>query len=73
MNTISDTCTSAPAPASYTPTQDDLTQLHTVGAIHDLLDVARDLPPELRWGLLDYAAAVLEGEGRVPSAADRAA
>ena len=63
----------APAPAGYVPDQDDLDQMHTIRAVHDLLDVARDLPQEVKWALLDYAAGVLEGDGRATSAADRIA
>jgi hypothetical protein len=34
--------------------------MHKVHAIHDLLDVAPDLPLSVRLGLLDYVAAVLD-------------
>ena len=64
---------SAPAPASYVPTPADLDQMHKVRTVHDLLDVAPDLPLSVRLGLLDYAAAVLEGGQRATSAADRVA
>ena len=63
----------APAPASFTPDQADLAEMHKVRTIHDLLDVAPDLPLSVRLGLLDYAAAVLEGNRRTASAAERAA
>jgi hypothetical protein len=62
----------APAPASFTPNQADLAEMDKVRTIHDLLDVAPDLPLSVRLGLLDYAAAVLEGDRRAPTAADRA-
>ena len=51
---------SAPAPA-YLPTPADLDEMARVHAVHDLLDVASDLPQEVRWALLDYAARVLGG------------
>ncbi len=54
----------APAPASFTPGPADLAEMHRVRAVQDLLDVAPDLPLSVRLGLLDYAAAVLEGDGR---------
>ncbi len=63
----------APAPASFTPRPAHLAEMHRVRAVHDLLDVAPDLPLSVRLGLLDYVAAVLEGDGRATSAADRAA
>ena len=64
---------SAPTPAGYVPDQDDLDEMHLVRAAHDLIDLAPGLPQELKWGLLDYVAAVLDGNGRATSAADRAA
>ena len=57
----------APAPASYAPTQDDLDEMHRVRAVHDLLDLAPDLPQELKWGLLDFARALLDGDGATPA------
>ncbi len=63
----------APAPASFTPGPADLAEMHRVRAVHDLLDVAPDLPLSVRLSLLDYAAAVLEGDRRTTSAAERAA
>ena len=51
----------------------NLDEMSRIRAVHDLLDVARDLPAELRWALLDYAAGVLEGESRATAAANRAA
>jgi hypothetical protein len=42
------------------------------GTIHDLLDLAPDLPQELKWGLLDFARALLDGDTAAPSA-DRVA
>ena len=72
-----DTRPADPAPAGFTPayrpTPDDLDEMSTIRAVHDVLDLAHDLPMELRWGLLDYVAAVLDGNGRATSAADRAA
>ena len=62
----------APAPA-YGPTPADLDEMARVHAVHDLLDVAGDLPQEVKWALLDYAADVLGGNGQATSAADRAA
>ena len=63
----------APAPASFTPDQADLAEMHKVRTIHDLLDVAPDLPLNVKLGLLDYAAAVLEDDRRETSTADRTA
>ena len=65
--------TPTPAPAGYVPTPADLAEMSRIRAVHDLLDVAPDLPLSVSLGLLDYAAAVLEGDGRAMSAADRAA
>ena len=70
MNTISDAY--APAPASYIPSPADLDEMHTIRAVHDLLDLAPDLPQELKWGLLDFARALLDGDTAAPSA-DRVA
>ena len=67
------TQTQATTTPAYVPTPDDLDEMSRVRAVHDLLDAAPDLPQQVKWALLDYAAAVLEGDGRVPSAADRAA
>jgi hypothetical protein len=65
--------TPTPAPASYTPSPADLDEMSTIHLIHDLLDVAPDMPLETKLALLDFAAAVLEGSRRATSAADRAA
>ena len=66
MNTISDTYT--PAPAGYVPTPADLDEMSRIRAVHDLLDVAPDLSQEVKWALLDYAAAVLDDSRRAPPA-----
>ena len=60
----------APAPAGFVPGPADLDEMHKVHAVHDLLDVAGDLPQEVKWALLDYAAGVLEGDRRATSAAE---
>ncbi len=65
--------TLASGPARYTPTPADLDELHRVRAVHDLLDVAPDLPLSVRLGLLDYAAAVLGDDGRAASEPRRVA
>ena len=57
----------APAPAGYVPTPADLDEMHKVRAIHDVLDLAPDLPLETRLGLLDYARALLDGDGATPA------
>ena len=67
------TQTQATTTPAYVPTPDDLDEMSRVRAVHDLLDAAPDLPMEVRWGLLDYLAGVLEGSRRATSAADRAA
>ena len=71
MNTISDAY--APAPASYIPSPADLDEMHKVRTIHDLLDVAPDLPLNVKLGLLDYAAAVLKDDRRAAPEARRTA
>ena len=58
---------------AYVPTPADLAEMSRIRAVHDLLDVAPDLPQELKWGLLDYAAGVLEGPGRAAPEARRTA
>ncbi len=65
--------TPTPAPASYVPTPADLDELHLVRAAHDLIDLAPGLPQELKWGLLDYVAGVLEGDRRAVSEPRRVA
>ena len=65
--------TPAPAPASYEPSPADVDELLRVAALHDALRLCPDMPPELRWALLDFAAGVLAGDRRATSAADRAA
>ena len=57
----------APAPAGYVPSPADHDEMHKVHAVHDLLDVAGDLPQEVKWALLDYAAGVLGGNGQAAS------
>jgi hypothetical protein len=47
------------APASYTPTQDDLDEMHKVRAVHDVLDLFPDLALEVRLALLDRVDAEL--------------
>ncbi len=64
MNTISDTSTSAPALASFIPTQDDLDQMAKVHAIHDVLDLCPALPLDVRLALLDHAWLLLGGNGQ---------
>ena len=64
--------TPTPALAGYAPTPADLAEMSRIRAVHDLLDVAPDLPQELKWGLLDFARALLDGDRASPSA-DRAA
>ena len=59
-----------PAPAGFVPSPGDLDEMHKVHAVHDLLDVAGDLPQEVKWALLDYAAGVLGGN-RQPASASR--
>ncbi len=61
-----DMCTESavPAAAGFTPGPADLDQMHLVRAAHDLIDLAPGLPQELKWGLLDYVASVLEGDRR---------
>jgi hypothetical protein len=64
----------APAPApAYLPDEDDLAEMSRIRAVHDLLDVAPDLPLSVRLGLLDYAAAVLGGNGQPASEPRRTA
>ena len=48
----------APTPV-YRPTAADLDEMSRIRAVHDLLDVAPDLPLETKLSLLDYVAAVL--------------
>ena len=62
-----------PAPAGYIPGPADLDEMHKVHAVHDLLDVAGDLPQEVKWALLDYAAGVLGGSGQPASEPRRTA
>lgn len=57
----------APASASFIPTPADLDEFATIRAIHDVLDLAPDLPLSIRLGLLGYAAAVLEGDRQAAS------
>ena len=49
----------APAPV-YRPTPADLDEMCRIRAVHDLLDVAPDMPQELKWALLDFAATLLD-------------
>ena len=70
MNTISDTCTSASAPAGYTPTQDDLDEFHRCRLLQEVVETFPDLPPELRWGLLAFAADVLAGRSTTSPRSD---
>jgi hypothetical protein len=44
----------------YRPTPADLDEMHRIQAVHDLLDVAPDLPLSVKLGLLDYAATLLD-------------
>ncbi len=73
MNTISDISTSAPALASFIPTQDDLDQMAQVHAIHDVLDLCPVLPLDVRLGLLDHAWLLLGGNGQAASEPRRVA
>ena len=47
--------------------------MYRVRAVHDLLDVAPDLPQPVKWALLDYAAGVLGGNGQPASEPRRTA
>src|SRR4028119_141102 len=62
-----------PAPAGDIPGPAELDEMHKVHAVHDLLDVAGDLPQEVKWALLDYAAGVFGGSGQPASAPPRTA
>ena len=63
----------APTPAGYVPTPADYDEMSRIRAVHDLLDVAGDLPQEVKWALLDYAAGVLGGSGQPASEPRRTA
>ena len=54
------TQTQATTTPAYVPTPDDLDEMSRVRAVHDLLDVAPDMPQELKWALLDFAATLLD-------------
>ena len=61
--------TSTPAPA-YTPDQGDLHEMHRCRLLQEVVETFPDLPPELRWGLLAFAADVLDGRSTTSPRSD---